>query len=107
MLLQTIREFLAPLIGCALIAVILTAPLTHAIGIDPGTAAKVSVCFSEVIKTHPGPWEPNRIAIVPPLLTDDIAFTFDEQGTGKVWDAQCTFDGWDRLTSTTAVPYKP
>lgn len=49
-MLRTVRTFKAPLMGCALIVIILKVPLTRGLGLDPGTASKVYRCWSEMRK---------------------------------------------------------
>jgi len=105
---RTIRRFLVPVIGCALIAIILV-PVVQSIARqnDP-TAKLVGLCMDEARRTHPGPWDPHIAAFVAPSpLGSGATFSFLEKTTGQVWDTHCTFDGSGKLVSATTVPDRP
>jgi len=82
-MLRTARTFKAPLIGCALVAIILTVPLTRGLGLDPGTASRVYRGWSEIQKNYPGPWRSEPLVIPTPFLSDDISFSLHEKERGR------------------------
>lgn len=101
----TIRRFLAPVIGCALIAVIAMPVLQYVARQNDPTAKLVDLCMNEARRNHPGPWDRYAVALVAPSpLGSGASFSFREKATGQAWETQCRFDEAGKLVSATTVP---
>jgi hypothetical protein len=104
---RTIRRFLAPVIGWALIAVIAIPVVQYVIRRNDPNAKLVGLCVDETRKTHPGAWDNHIVAFIAPSpLGSGASFTFREMSTGQVWETQCRFDGSGNLVSAITEPSK-
>ncbi len=102
---RTLRRFVAPVIGCALIIVILVPVLQNIRRQSDPNVKMVDLCMNEARKNHPGPWDPHIVAFVAPSpLGGGASFSFREKATGQSWDTRCAFDGSGKLKTATTLP---